>query len=64
MFNRMNLFGIIYNVVVFLFLAEWHFGPFLCKAVPYFQAVAVSASVNTLVAVAIERYFHLIITCQ
>lgn len=36
--------------------SEWLFGPFLCKAVPYFQGVAVCASVNTLVVVAIERY--------
>jgi len=34
---------------------EWLFGAFLCKVVPYFQAVAVSASVDTLTAVAVER---------
>lgn len=37
------------------YVSEWHFGWFLCKTVPYIQAVAVSASVNTLTAVAIER---------
>ncbi|ELU14980.1 hypothetical protein CAPTEDRAFT_33495, partial [Capitella teleta] len=36
---------------------EWIFPAFLCKAVPYLQAVVVSASVNTLAAVAVERYF-------
>ncbi|KAK2166744.1 hypothetical protein NP493_1308g00010 [Ridgeia piscesae] len=35
---------------------QWWFGGFLCKAIPYLQAVAVSASVNTLAAVAVERY--------
>lgn len=35
--------------------AEWWYGPVLCKAAPYLQGVAVGASVNTLVAVAIER---------
>ena len=38
--------------------AEWQFGSFLCKAIPYLQAVAVSASVNTLAAVALERWVH------
>ena len=36
-------------------VAEWQFGEFLCKAVPFLQAVVVSASVNTLAAVAVER---------
>ncbi|ESO05895.1 hypothetical protein HELRODRAFT_64605 [Helobdella robusta] len=35
---------------------EWHFGPVVCKLFPYLQGVAVSSSVNTLVAVAAERY--------
>uniref|UniRef100_A0AAN0LHY1 Neuropeptide SIFamide receptor n=1 Tax=Polyphagotarsonemus latus TaxID=1204166 RepID=A0AAN0LHY1_9ACAR len=34
----------------------WILGWFLCKAVSYFQGVAVSASINTLMAVSIERY--------
>ena len=37
-------------------ITEWIFGEFLCKAMPYIQAVSVSASVYTLVAVALERY--------
>ena len=40
---------------VFL-LVEWWFGPLLCKMAPYLQGVAVSSSVNTLAAVAVERY--------
>lgn len=36
-------------------VTEWHFGYVLCKLVPYLQAVAVSASVNTLAVIAVER---------
>lgn len=35
--------------------SEWQFGWLLCKLVPYLQAVAVSASVNTLTVIAVER---------
>ncbi|XP_012936328.1 neuropeptide SIFamide receptor-like [Aplysia californica] len=34
----------------------WQFGAFMCKALPYLQAVAVCASVNTLVVIAVDRY--------
>lgn len=40
-------------------LAEWLFGPFLCKITGYLQAVTVGASVNTLATVAVERYVQL-----
>ncbi|ELT93272.1 hypothetical protein CAPTEDRAFT_130761 [Capitella teleta] len=33
---------------------EWWYGPIMCKAAPYLQGVAVSASVNTLAAVAVQ----------
>ena len=36
-------------------VSEWWYGPVLCKVAPYLQGVAVSASVHTLAAVAIER---------
>ncbi|KAK7002933.1 neuropeptide FF receptor 2 [Biomphalaria glabrata] len=36
--------------------AYWMFGPFLCTAIPYLQGVSVSASVNTLVVIALDRY--------
>ncbi|XP_055877519.1 neuropeptide SIFamide receptor-like isoform X1 [Biomphalaria glabrata] len=35
---------------------NWMFGPFLCTAIPYLQGVSVSASVNTLVVIALDRY--------
>ncbi|WAQ96269.1 SIFAR-like protein [Mya arenaria] len=35
---------------------EWHFGWFMCKATPYLQGVSVCASVNTLAAIAVDRY--------
>jgi len=34
---------------------EWQFGSILCKTAPYIQQVAVSASINSLTAIAIER---------
>ncbi|PVD38908.1 hypothetical protein C0Q70_01533 [Pomacea canaliculata] len=34
----------------------WRFGAFMCKAVPYLQGVSVCASVNTLAAIAVDRY--------
>ncbi|ESO09429.1 hypothetical protein HELRODRAFT_120633, partial [Helobdella robusta] len=37
-------------------LTEWHFGWFLCKVIPYMQAVSILISINTLSAVAIERF--------
>ena len=33
----------------------WYLGGFLCKAIPYLQATAVSSSVNTLAVTAVER---------
>ncbi|XP_067672374.1 neuropeptide SIFamide receptor-like [Haliotis asinina] len=35
---------------------DWLFGALLCKLVPYLQGVSVCASVNTLAAIAIDRY--------
>ncbi|XP_067671931.1 neuropeptide SIFamide receptor-like isoform X2 [Haliotis asinina] len=34
----------------------WRFGAFMCKAVPYLQGISVCASVNTLAAIALDRY--------
>lgn len=39
---------------VLLYL-EWMLGSFICKTVSYMQGVSVSASVNTLMAISIER---------
>ena len=41
------------------FLPEWWYGYIMCKAVPYLQAVAVSAAVNTQAVVALERYANM-----
>ncbi|XP_048248397.1 neuropeptide SIFamide receptor-like isoform X1 [Haliotis rufescens] len=35
----------------------WQLGAFMCKLTPYLQGVAVCASVNTLAAIALDRYF-------
>jgi len=47
-------------LLVFLFLfnkiTAWILGLFMCKTVSYLQGVAVSASINTLVAVSADRY--------
>ena len=34
----------------------WQLGALMCKAAPYLQGVAVCASVNTLAAIALDRY--------
>jgi len=43
-------------VIIVHHYAEWWYGPVLCKVAPYLQGIAVSSSVNTLAAVALERY--------
>jgi hypothetical protein len=40
---------------VVLFFAAWIMGWVICKTVPYLQGVSVSASINTLVAISVER---------
>ncbi|XP_036369419.1 neuropeptide SIFamide receptor-like isoform X1 [Octopus sinensis] len=42
----------------------WPFGAILCKATPYLQGVSVCASVNTLAAIAIDRYLAICYTLQ
>ncbi|OCT62680.1 hypothetical protein XELAEV_18043767mg [Xenopus laevis] len=37
--------------------SAWVFGAFLCRAVPFVQAVSVSASVLTLAAISLNRYY-------
>ncbi|XP_057366643.1 cholecystokinin receptor type A-like isoform X2 [Daphnia carinata] len=38
-------------------LRDFIFGSFMCKIIPYFQAVSVAVGVWTLVAISLERYF-------
>ena len=49
---------IMYICVFFLFCVfpGWQLGALMCKAAPYLQGVAVCASVNTLAAIALDRY--------
>lgn len=44
------------------YITEWPFGGFTCKLVAYLQGLAVSASVSTLAAVAVERYFAVVLS--
>lgn len=39
----------------FLSISDWHLGQWICKLVPYFQGVSVNASINTLMAISVER---------
>jgi len=41
---------------VFFTVSAWILGEWLCQFVSYLQGVSVSASIDTLIAIAIERY--------
>lgn len=43
-----------------LIISEWIFGVFLCKLVSYCQGVSVTASVSTLVAIALDRCLSIV----
>ncbi|XP_068711342.1 neuropeptide FF receptor 2-like [Montipora foliosa] len=49
------------TVATYGYLVYWPFGAFLCKVVPYLQGVTLVASVGTLVAIAAERYWHVVL---
>lgn len=49
------LFCVPINLLSNLF-SGWVFGSVMCKMVPFFQGLSVSASVNTLMAISIDRY--------
>ncbi|KAL8624246.1 hypothetical protein ACOMHN_027552 [Nucella lapillus] len=42
----------------------WQLGALMCKAAPYLQGVSVCASVNTLAAIALDRYFAICHTLE
>lgn len=44
------------SVIVVLYQAAWIFGAVFCKLVSYLQGVSVSASVNAMMFVAVDRY--------
>lgn len=39
----------------FSFVSAWTMGWLVCKTIPYLQGVSVNASINTLVAISVER---------
>ncbi|KAJ8318682.1 hypothetical protein KUTeg_003773 [Tegillarca granosa] len=41
---------------------EWRYGAVMCKLTPYLQGVSVCASVNTLAAIAVDRYLAICYT--
>lgn len=43
------------DVFISHIFAEWRLGLVICKLVPYFQGVSVNASINTLMAISVER---------
>ena len=49
------------TVVTYSHLVYWPFGAALCKLVPFLQGLTLSASVGTLVAIAAERYWHIVL---
>ena len=44
-------------------LSGWNYGAFMCKATPFLQGTAVSASVNTLMAIAFDRSVPRVVWC-
>lgn len=49
------------TVVVYSHLVYWPFGAALCKLIPFLQGLTLSASVETLAAIAAERYWHIVL---
>ncbi|CAH3147418.1 unnamed protein product [Porites lobata] len=49
------------TVATYGFLVYWPFGAFLCKLISFLQGLTLSASVGTLVAIAGERYWHIVL---
>lgn len=48
------------SVAAYAYLVYWPFGVFLCKCVSFLQGTTLCASVGTLVAIAAERYWHIV----
>lgn len=49
------------TVVVYSHLVYWPFGAVLCRLIPFLQGLTLSASVGTLVTIALERYWHIVL---
>lgn len=53
--DNLNIFN--QTIVWYFFsLTDWRYGAVLCKLTPFLQGISVCASVNTLAAIAIDRY--------
>lgn len=52
--------------VIIRIVLGWHCGALMCKLIPFLQGVSVSASVNTLAAISLDRcaFFRLTTTLQ
>ena len=48
------------SVATYAYLVYWPFGVFLCKCVSFLQGITLCASVGTFVAIAVERYWHIV----
>ncbi|XP_052068930.1 neuropeptide SIFamide receptor-like [Mytilus californianus] len=55
------LFCIPVSLLTHIFV-EWRYGAVMCKITPYLQTVSVCASVNTLAAIAVDRYLAICYT--
>ena len=49
------------TVATYGYLVYWPFGAVLCKLIPFLQGLTLAASVGTLVAIAGERYWHIVL---
>lgn len=49
------------SVVVYAHLWYWPFGEVLCKILPFLQGMTISASVGTLLAIAVDRFWHIVL---
>ncbi|XP_041364327.1 neuropeptide SIFamide receptor-like [Gigantopelta aegis] len=56
LYNENSCLGKCFGAPYKLMRLSWRFGAFMCKAVPYLQGISVCASVNTLAAIAIDRF--------
>lgn len=59
-----DLLVVVFNipsVVTYAHLWQWPFGEALCKVLPFLQGLTLNASVGTLIAIAVDRYWHIVL---
>lgn len=49
------------SVVTYAHLWQWPFGEALCKVLQFLQGLTLNASVGTLIAIAMDRYWHIVL---